>query len=696
MKKSVKNIVAIAIVTSLVLGIVIGANIASTIRENRMKVYAAEQEIANKDYVGYCVVENAMFPMIGNACIYQTAYEQYSHKTYYAMDVASDDSYFRAPFSGSIVNYKPDQGFCNEFIFQSTNIVRWADDSAKKMSIYVLHSEEADRIEELKMVPLKQGDAVVRQGKASGRGVRNEKYGNHLDIQVVAGAKDTFDGNAGGNGKELHYNAFFVGDEVSLSSESASKRTLGVPENIDRYKGLWVENNAFRYTESHTSNLKVTCPASIAFEERLDLKDLLFGHGLEDRISKLDTIKFIVNNYSTLDYERLSPFEKKAFDACGLEWVDSIPEPEMNETPSKNEKKITITFNAGEGASCDEQQREIAWGTCTYAFPTPFKLGDEFIAWFDDSGNEITCDSLITDNIVLHAKWKSEETALITAPPVTTSPEEETKVVSVEAEVKQAPNVVPEEPPQERVLISAESVKLNRTSKDLNLVGNSRSFTLTAEVFPTDAEDKTIRFESSNSSVCSVDANGNVIAKGEGTAWINAIASNGVSASCQVNVQTAYNTTYGSWSDYSKTPISPSDTIEVQTMETTEKVIDRYRCVYYCTMDLDGNRIYDSKSRNGDYTNRSWRYGEWSFAEQLKDPSHDYWDYTPGELGTPVAPGGYLDGNQAGYNGSNETLYTATYGWDVILVAIKDTLYKEVPVTKYRYRTITRVPVEFN
>lgn len=252
------------------------------------------------------------------------------------------------------------------------------------------------------------------------------------------------------------------------------------------------------------------------------------------------------------------------------------------------------------------------------------------------------------------------------------------------------------EPVTERTPVRVHSVSLSRTSKMLNTVGGSTGFTLTANVSPSDAEDKRLTFTSSNSGIARVDGNGNVSAVADGTCYITVTSASGVSASCEVTVKTAYNKTCGAWSTYSETPVSPSSTVEVESYNTTKQVLDRYRCVYYCTKDLDGNRIYDSKSRNGDYNGRNARYGEWSFAVQLGDPNHDYWDYTPGELSNPIAPGGYLNSNQSGYNGSDQTLYTATWGNDVILVAIKDSLYKDVPVTMYRYRSITNNPVEYN
>ena len=62
--------------------------------------------------------------------------------------------------------------------------------------------------------------------------------------------------------------------------------------------------------------------------------------------------------------------------------------------------------------------------------------------------------------------------------------------------------------------------------------------TLTATVTPDDADDKSITWSSSNTSLVTVDANGKVTAKAAGTATITATANDGsgVSASCKVTV----------------------------------------------------------------------------------------------------------------------------------------------------------------
>ena len=75
-------------------------------------------------------------------------------------------------------------------------------------------------------------------------------------------------------------------------------------------------------------------------------------------------------------------------------------------------------------------------------------------------------------------------------------------------------------------------IRLSETSLKLNK-GDSR--TLSATVQPDNASDKTVRWNSSDNSVATVDQNGTITATGGGTATISATAG-GVSASCSVEV----------------------------------------------------------------------------------------------------------------------------------------------------------------
>lgn len=317
--KNKNRLTALLIVMSIFFGVLLGSEISSTIQANRQTAYANEMEYGDDIAVGYNEVENAMFPMYGNVSLHQTAFESgpgTSHSTSNAMDISSDDPFFRAPFSGKIVNYNPDSGYCNEFIYQSHKKVRWADDRLDTMSIYILHSQDDAEISNLLYNNKLQGDALVTQGKASGREMIDEEYGVHLDVQVACGAKDYFADNAAGNGEVLGYNAFFVGPETTLYTDS--DRGLQVPKELDSYEGLWIENGAFRYTESKTSILKITCPKSLAFEDEYSLWDVLVGDELHNQATKIATIENVINNFASLEYDGLSEYEKKSMIAVQL------------------------------------------------------------------------------------------------------------------------------------------------------------------------------------------------------------------------------------------------------------------------------------------------------------------------------------------------------------------------------------------
>lgn len=81
--------------------------------------------------------------------------------------------------------------------------------------------------------------------------------------------------------------------------------------------------------------------------------------------------------------------------------------------------------------------------------------------------------------------------------------------------------------------VDVESVTLSPTSKVMKA---GESFKISAEVSPADATDKTLKWESSDKSVATVDGYGNVKAKSTGTATITCTASGGVSAKCMVSV----------------------------------------------------------------------------------------------------------------------------------------------------------------
>ncbi len=82
-------------------------------------------------------------------------------------------------------------------------------------------------------------------------------------------------------------------------------------------------------------------------------------------------------------------------------------------------------------------------------------------------------------------------------------------------------------------IIEANSIKINKSSTTI-IEGGSE--TLNVIFNPTNTTNKTLTWESSNSSVASVDQNGKVSAKSAGSATITAISSNNKTSSCTVNV----------------------------------------------------------------------------------------------------------------------------------------------------------------
>lgn len=86
---------------------------------------------------------------------------------------------------------------------------------------------------------------------------------------------------------------------------------------------------------------------------------------------------------------------------------------------------------------------------------------------------------------------------------------------------------------QVTVTVPATSVTISKTSLSLT---KGQEETLTATVLPTDADDKTVTWSSSNAAVASVDQNGKVTAIAGGSAVITVTTVNDITTQCQVTV----------------------------------------------------------------------------------------------------------------------------------------------------------------
>ena len=90
--------------------------------------------------------------------------------------------------------------------------------------------------------------------------------------------------------------------------------------------------------------------------------------------------------------------------------------------------------------------------------------------------------------------------------------------------------------PQVSVPVLVSALSISPTSMDLNTTTN-KTRTINATVSPTNATNKTVKWQSSDSNIATVDQSGNVTAKGKGTATITATTTDGTNMSAQCTVK---------------------------------------------------------------------------------------------------------------------------------------------------------------
>ena len=429
--------------------------------------------------------------------------------------------------------------------------------------------------------------------------------------------------------------------------------------------------------------------------------DLLFfdwgGDGRPDHIGFVDyvaddgRVHTLEGNPGNLPYtetkvSRLSQNPRFIIGYAKPAYFTTVPKPKDDVPPSdKNDetselsesatpKTLTITFDAGENASCVEHQRKITWGTCTYTFPTPNKVGGgEFEGWFDGD-TEVTCDSLITDDVTLHARWKNAEATMISTEPAVT-PESETpspieEVIVIEQQDYSSPRYIDQTPAP----IVVESVNLSRYAKTLNTVGNSVSCTLSAEAYPTNAVGRTIRFESSNPNIARVDCNtGYVTAVSDGSCSIVAYAENGVHASCEILVSTKFTTRTETVPVTSYKEVPESYNMECFVGRTAVGKVRQF-------FNYDVSNMLAS-------LNLDEGYGMWH---------HEYTFSASDVDGSPrIYRGQQQGGSQNGTNACDAIGYSMWYGDAPYIFFIKSINYRTEESISYQTRT-TQIPVEYN
>ena len=371
---------------------------------------------------------------------------------------------------------------------------------------------------------------------------------------------------------------------------------------------------------------------------------------------------------------------------------------------------IMVEYDFG-GSSCpiiEEHYGEPYKG----AFDLTWMTG--FVGWFDENGNKVDASSIVTDPyahtltarfdptvqpIVEEMDPETIESVTVTAPSYnaplelesisTTTTTKATQTATAKATTKKvttttSTTIVPVE-------ITAKSVSINRSAVMLNTVGKSKTYQLHTKINPENVTDSYVSWSSSDPSVAAVDA-GLVVAKSDGTATITAKTKNGKTATCKVVVKTSYDKIKGEWTNFSTTPVSASNTTEVEIKNITEKVLWGYVTDSHSTRTWNKRRQYRPFSINPAEFGLDIKYGE----NNMNDPNmfNTYLTFSVEEFSKfkVIHPGESSTGSQNGVNMGNIDGYEY---YDGYIIFIKEAIYNDVTTTYYRSRNITEIPTVY-
>ena len=221
-----------------------------------------------------------------------------------------------------------------------------------------------------------------------------------------------------------------------------------------------------------------------------------------------------------------------------LHWVDEEDKPVSNNFKVTKDMKliakwaeptqelITVSFDTDGGSKIEDIV--LIKGEPLKLPDNPIKDGYIFKNWVSKDEIQIPVydDALLSEDIVLKAIWEKEE-----------KKKEQTTTTNKNDKIPQTPsqgnqNEQPTTTPTpENQNVEVTDISLNKNSLGL-IIGNSD--TLTANITPSNATNKSVTWSSSNSSIISVDNSGKVTAKAIGEAIITAKTANGKTASATV------------------------------------------------------------------------------------------------------------------------------------------------------------------
>ena len=182
---------------------------------------------------------------------------------------------------------------------------------------------------------------------------------------------------------------------------------------------------------------------------------------------------------------------------------------------SETADTITIKFDTNGGSKIDDII--VVKGKTLKLPQNPIKKGYKFMYWVDKNETPVYDDALLSEDTTLKAVWKKVEV--------------KTNNTTNTTNTTNSGNENPVNNSQENKTIEVTGVSLNTTSKSMIVNTTDK---LVATVAPDNASDKTVTWSSDNTSVISVDQNGNIKAVGLGEANITVKTANGKTASAKV------------------------------------------------------------------------------------------------------------------------------------------------------------------
>lgn len=174
---------------------------------------------------------------------------------------------------------------------------------------------------------------------------------------------------------------------------------------------------------------------------------------------------------------------------------------------SETADTITIKFDTDGGSKIDDMI--VVKGETLKLPQNPTKEGYKFKTWVDKNGTPIYDEALLSEDTTLKAVWEKVENKSTSSNNSNSSGNSQT----------------------ENKTVQATGVKLNTTSKSMTVNTTDK---LVATIEPSNASDKTVTWSSDNTSVITVDKNGNIKAVGLGEANITVKTANGKTATAKV------------------------------------------------------------------------------------------------------------------------------------------------------------------